>query len=109
VGLSGSAGGFRGCEVAAGLDEPGVRLGHRFERVEFQTKPEHAKKMIARALSAGVPFGWATADEAYGQAKHLQNRPAERDVLHVLTVRVTLADGSFAPVKELIGVLPEHA
>ena len=37
--------------------------------VEFATKPRQAQAMIARAVAAGVPFAWFTADEAYGQAK----------------------------------------
>src|SRR6266487_31206 len=30
------------------------------------TKPELAKSMIKRVLAAGLPFGWFTADEGYG-------------------------------------------
>src|SRR5215470_12528490 len=33
----------------------------------FATKPELARVMLGRALEAGVPARWATADEAYGQ------------------------------------------
>ena len=40
--------------------------------VEFATKPRQAQEMIARAIAAGVPFAWFTADETYGQAKWLQ-------------------------------------
>src|SRR6476619_5119453 len=39
------------------------------DRIEFATKPRQAQAMIARAVAAGVPFAWVTADEAYGQAK----------------------------------------
>jgi SRSO17 transposase len=35
--------------------------------VGFATKPELARSMLGRALDAGVPAGWVTADEAYGQ------------------------------------------
>jgi len=35
--------------------------------VGFASKPELAHLMLARALDAGVPARWATADEAYGQ------------------------------------------
>ena len=34
--------------------------------VAFATKPELARKMIGRAVEAGIPFSWVTADEAYG-------------------------------------------
>jgi len=40
--------------------------------VEFATKPAQAQAMIGRAVAAGVPFAWFTADETYGQAKWLQ-------------------------------------
>ena len=33
--------------------------------VGFATKPALARKMIERALDAGVPAGWVTADEVY--------------------------------------------
>jgi hypothetical protein len=42
------------------------------EDAEFTTKPRQAQAMTARAVAAGVPFAWFTADEAYGQAKWLQ-------------------------------------
>ena len=40
--------------------------------IGFATKPGLAQSMIARALDAGIPFGWVTADEAYGQAGRLR-------------------------------------
>lgn len=35
--------------------------------VQFAIKPQHARAMIERAVAAGVPFAWFTADEAFGQ------------------------------------------
>src|SRR3954454_371440 len=40
--------------------------------VGFATKVEMARAMLARAFAAGVPAGWVTMDEAYGQAKWLR-------------------------------------
>ena len=40
--------------------------------------------MISRAIAAGVPFAWFTADEVYGQAKWLQAWLEERDVWYVM-------------------------
>jgi len=40
--------------------------------VEFISKPRQAQAMISRAIQGGVPFGWFTGDEVYGQAKWLQ-------------------------------------
>ncbi len=36
------------------------------EDVRFTTKPKLARAMPARALEAGVPFAWVTADSVYG-------------------------------------------
>ena len=55
--------------------------------VEFTTKPRQAKTMISRAIEAGVPFAWFTADEVYGQAKYLQAWLEEKDVSYVMAIR----------------------
>ncbi|WP_407641738.1 transposase [Amycolatopsis panacis] len=36
------------------------------DEVEFATKPVLAQRMLARALDAGAPAAWVTADEAWG-------------------------------------------
>ena len=54
------------------------------DEVAFATKPELAQTMIERALDAGVPFGWFTGDEAYGQVKSLR---VWLDVGYVLATR----------------------
>lgn len=56
------------------------------DSIEFSTKPELAQSMIERALDAGIPFGWVTADEAYGQAGQLRLWLESRGVAHVLAV-----------------------
>jgi SRSO17 transposase len=35
--------------------------------VGFQTRPQQVREMIESARAAGVPFGWFTADEEFGQ------------------------------------------
>jgi SRSO17 transposase len=57
------------------------------EDVEFTTKPRQAQAMISRAIAAGVPFAWFTADETYGQAKYLQAWLEGRDVSYVMAIR----------------------
>ena len=57
------------------------------DETEFATKPQLTQAMISRALEAGVPFAWFTADEAYGQAKWLQAWLEERDVSYVTAIR----------------------
>jgi SRSO17 transposase len=65
--------------------------------VEFTTKPRQAQVMISRAITAGVPFAWFTADETYGQAKYLQAWLEGQDVSYVMAVRcsdtLTMPDG----------------
>ena len=57
------------------------------EDVEFTTKPRQSQAMISRAITAGVPFAWVTADETYGQAKYLQAWLEEQDVSYVMAIR----------------------
>jgi SRSO17 transposase len=56
------------------------------DEVEFATKPDLAQRMIERALIAGLPFQWVTADEAYGQVGRLRLWLEEHDLAHVLAV-----------------------
>ncbi|EID79119.1 transposase [Rhodococcus opacus RKJ300 = JCM 13270] len=56
------------------------------DEVASATKPELAQMMIERALDAGVPFGWFTGDEAYGQVGKLRLWLESRGVAHVLAV-----------------------
>lgn len=56
------------------------------DEVGFATKPELAQRMIARAVAAGIPFAWFTADEAYGQVGRLRMWLEEHDIPHVLAV-----------------------
>ena len=57
------------------------------EEVEFATKPRQAQEMISRAVAAGVPFAWVTADEVYGQAKWLQAWLEGQDIWYVMAIR----------------------
>ena len=58
------------------------------DEMEFATKPRQAMAMLARAFDAGVPFGWVTADEAYGQVKYLRVWLEEHDAAYVLSTKV---------------------
>lgn len=61
--------------------EAGVPAG-----TKFATKPQLAKKMIERAIAAGLPFAWFTADEAYGGNGKLRDWLEERKISYVLAV-----------------------
>jgi SRSO17 transposase len=57
------------------------------DEVEFATKPQQARAMVERAIAAGVPFAWFTADEAYGQNPGLRSFLEEQDVAYVMATR----------------------
>ena len=54
--------------------------------VEFATKPQLAMRMLARALDAGVPASWVTADEVYGQYYQLRALLERHRIGYVLAV-----------------------
>lgn len=54
--------------------------------VEFATKPELAQQMIDRAMAAGVPAKWVTADAVYGQPSTFRRRLEEHGLNYVLAV-----------------------
>jgi SRSO17 transposase len=57
------------------------------EEVGFQTKPQLARIMLERALDAGVPASWVTADEVYGQDPALRGWLEGRRMAHVLAIK----------------------
>ncbi len=82
------------------------------EDTAFATKPALAKAMIIRALEAGTPAAWATADEVYGQDPKLRAELARRGLGYVLAVAkshpVTTQAGT-CPAIELAARLPARA
>lgn len=72
------------------------------EEIGFRTKPELARVMLERALDAGVPAAWVTADEVYGGSPALRQWLEGRGVWHVLAVKCTellRVDGPKGPVR----------
>jgi SRSO17 transposase len=57
------------------------------DSAEFATKPQLAQAMVSRALEAGLPFAWFTADEVYGQAKWLRAWLEDQGVPYVMAIR----------------------
>ena len=55
--------------------------------VTFQTKPELAQQLLARALAAAVPAAWVTGDEVYGGARRLRLWLEARQQPFVLAVK----------------------
>jgi SRSO17 transposase len=62
---------------------------HVPQRVGFPTKPQLAQAMLERAVEAGVPAGWVTADEVYGGDARLRAFMEEHDLGYVLAVKAT--------------------
>jgi SRSO17 transposase len=54
--------------------------------VEFATKTELARRMLARALDGGVPAAWVTADEAYGKDQKFRAWLEQRRIGYVVAV-----------------------
>jgi SRSO17 transposase len=82
------------------------------EEVPFATKPQLARQMIARALTAGVPCSWVTGDSVYGSAWHMRAWLEERRLSYVLGVTAqyrifTGAEREWAAA--VVGRLPVHA
>ena len=65
----------------ARCDEAGVPEG-----TAFCTKPELARRMLERALRAGVPAAWVTGDEVYGRDRRLRMWLEAREQPFVLAV-----------------------
>jgi SRSO17 transposase len=85
-------------------------------QVGFQTKPQLAQAMLARAVAAGVPAGWVTADEVYGGDARLRAFLEDHDLAYVLAVKTTQplwAAGEQGPAEvpacELVAGLPARA
>jgi SRSO17 transposase len=89
---------------------------HVPEQVGFQTKPQLAQQMLARAVNAEVPARWVTADEVYGGDARLRAFLEDRDLAYVLAVKATQplwAAGEQGPAevaaRELVAGLPVRA
>ncbi|MFE9853633.1 IS701 family transposase [Streptomyces sp. NPDC005576] len=81
--------------------------------VEFATKPDLGLRMLQRAVEAGVPFGWVTADAVYGQTSRIRLWLEEHEIPHVLAVPksqmvITMEFFGQARAHELIGRLADE-
>nr|AGS49536.1 mobile element protein [uncultured bacterium esnapd8] len=83
------------------------------DEIEFATKVQMARTMLARAPDSGALVGWVTMDEAYGQSKSLRLWLEHRDVTYVVATRrnddmITTTMG-IARADKLIAALPARA
>ena len=81
------------------------------DEVAFATKPVQARVMLDRALKAGVPASWVTADEVYGQDKRLRVWLEQRQLPYVLATRtndtVSTTDWRQRQVRALVAEVPD--
>jgi SRSO17 transposase len=79
----------------------------------FATKPQLAEVMIARAVAAGLPFGWVTADEAYGDNGPLRAFLEAEQIRYVLAVscdhRIAARSGTTIRADVLARTIPKRA
>jgi len=97
-------------------DRPRCRQAGIADDVEFATKPELAMRMLDRAIDAGIPAGWVTGDEVYGQHYRLRALLEQREMPYVLAVPVNqrviaTVEGRVVERRadELIATLPAQA
>jgi len=81
--------------------------------VEFTTKPRQAQAMISRAIQAGVPFAWFTADEEFGQNPGLCAHLEREHLPYVMAIpkNTTFLDdaGTSHPIEATAQQLPRNA
>jgi SRSO17 transposase len=69
------------CDDAPRRQEAGIPAD-----VAFASKPELARRMLARVAAAGLPAAWVTGDEVYGGSGPLRRWLEERRQSYVLTI-----------------------
>ncbi|MCP2353493.1 SRSO17 transposase [Nonomuraea thailandensis] len=88
--------------------EAGIGAG-----VEFATKQVLARRMLTRAIEAGVPAAWVTADEAYGQDHKFRVFLEQYRIGYVVAVpRSQAISGGLGPrarAESLVGEVPASA
>lgn len=53
---------------------------------EFSTKPALAREMLKRAVRAGIPARWVTADEVYGNDSNFRNLVEKQGLNYVVAI-----------------------
>ena len=85
--------------------------------ISFQTTPQLARAMVERALDAGVPAAWVTADEVYGNDCAFRHALERRGQAYVVAVKRTHTVSTWPPdgppgqarACDLIAALPAAA
>ena len=79
------------------------------DEVPFATKPQLARQMIERVVTAGVPFAWVAGDEVYGGNPGLREWLESGEIPYVMAVAcsetITAAAGA-RRADELAALVP---
>ena len=67
-------------------DQKRCQEAHVPKAVTFATKPELARRMLARTLDSGLPVAWVTGDTVYGSAQLLRADLEARKLAYALAV-----------------------
>jgi SRSO17 transposase len=73
------------------------RRRDRHPSVRFQTKPELARRMLARVWDAQIPIAWVVADTVYGSNLDLRTWLEEQRCPYVLAVACDEPVGILTP------------
>lgn len=77
------------------------------EDLTFRTRPKQVEDMIQRALDAGIPFAWFTADEEFGQNPGLREFLDKNGVSYVMAIPkntvITTREGRTQTIEEAAG------
>jgi SRSO17 transposase len=77
------------------------------EDLTFRTRPQQAEAMIQRALDAGIPFAWFTADEEFGQNPGLRKFLEQNGISYVMAIprntMITTRGGRAQTIEEVAG------
>ena len=76
--------------------------------VQFATRPAQVIAMIKRAVRAGVPFGWFTADEEFGQNPGLRDYLENARIAYVMAVPKNTEFTDQAGRRVTVNDLPAH-
>ena len=93
-------------------DGPRREEAHVPTGVAFATKPALARGMVERALDAGVPTAWVTADEVYGSDSKSRRLLEGRGVGYVPAVACSqrlFLGGQYGRADDHVADLPEAA
>jgi SRSO17 transposase len=78
----------------------------------FRTRPQQAEAMIQRALDAGTPFAWFTADEEFGQNPGLREFLEKNSISYVMAVPkntlIPAGEGCTKTIEEAAGKVRPH-